>query len=541
MKTQADSIKLFRETFAGRQDIVPRHWTSAKTGRSGYSPLCCNEWHRPECQKGIKKYACATCAHAEYARVSDLLIDGHFKGKHIIGVYPLLEDMSCCFIAADFDNHTRDRTPLDDVLDFYEVCEAQDIPTYTLRSKSGLGYHVFIFFEPRVPAWKARRVTFALLQEAEIIGDEVTVSSFDRLFPNQDRLSGTGPGNLIALPFQGKAVRKGHTLLLNPASGFTETFSDQWDRLADIRKISESELDRLISEWKLSQSPEICQTADVSPCISDYPLSDFSRIAARCAFIAHCRNDAESLSEPDWYILLTISARCKDGLKLSHRLSEPYPLYSPEETDIKISQAMNKTGPYRCETIRRINGRYCGTCVYYGKIRSPIVLGWMTRKYELCYELTEKEKEMIRKYYDFYRSIDEGFRIPGTPAQKHFEAVCRGRRPAQNFHERLYLKYKKILSEQKHISYHCIAQSRYDTGVKESPAGTSENSPAIHCRERLCGLIWLPSTSNKPVALSNSPSFLWPCDLESKDGSIFSNCCPTAPTLANPSSRATSS
>lgn len=295
MKTQAENIRLFRETFAGRQDIVPRYWKSAKTGRSGYSPLCGNEWRRPECQKGIKKYACRTCAHAEYARISDLLIDEHLKGKHVIGVYPLLEDMSCCFVAADFDNHTQDRKPLNDVLDFYEVCEAQDIPAYALRSKSGLGYHLFIFFEPRVPAWKARTVTFALLQEAEIIGGDMAISSFDRLFPNQDRLSGTGPGNLIALPFQGKAAKKGHTLILNPASGFTEAFSDQWAILTDIRKIGESELDRLISEWNLSQSPaENRQAADVSPCISDYPCPTLSALLPA----VHLSHIAETTRKP---------------------------------------------------------------------------------------------------------------------------------------------------------------------------------------------------------------------------------------------------
>jgi len=387
MKKQTDTVKLFREIFAGRQDIVPRHWTSVTTGRSGYSPICRSEWRRPECQKGIKKCACITCTNAEYAPLSDLLILDHFKGKHILGVYPLFEEMSCCFIAADFDNHRQDRTPLEDVLGFYEVCEAQDIPSYALRSKSGKGYHAFIFFERPVPAWKARRVTFAMLQEAEIIGDDEMISSFDRLFPNQDRLSGRGFGNLIALPFQGKAVRKGHTLFLNPNSGFTEPFADQWDMLADIRKIGESELDRVISEWNLSKAlPESCRSANVSPYISDYPMSDFARIAAGCAFIAHCRNDAAGLPEPDWYILLTISARCKDGTRLSHILSEPYPGYDFYETDAKIYQAMNSTGPYLCETIRRINGRYCRTCAYYGKVRSPIVLGWMTRKYGLCYE-----------------------------------------------------------------------------------------------------------------------------------------------------------
>jgi len=139
-------IRLFREIFRGRQDIVPKYWTSGKTGKSGYSPLCRNEW-RPGCQKGTPiRGACSFCKRKEHIPLSDSLIYDHFTGKHILGVYPLLTDNTCYFIAADFDNHTGNRSPLDDAAAFYESCQVQDIPCYVLRSKSGKGYHAFIFF-----------------------------------------------------------------------------------------------------------------------------------------------------------------------------------------------------------------------------------------------------------------------------------------------------------------------------------------------------------------------------------------------------------
>jgi hypothetical protein len=107
-----------------------------------------------------------------------------------------------------------------------------------------------------------------------------------------------------------------------------------------------------------------------------YPVPDFDRIAARCAFIAHCRDDATTLSEPDWYILLTIAARCRGGRRLAHRLSAPYPRYRAAETEAKIDRALSCTGPYRCGTIARINGRFCQTCSHAGRISSPIRLGY---------------------------------------------------------------------------------------------------------------------------------------------------------------------
>ncbi|OQX04534.1 MAG: hypothetical protein BWK80_53510, partial [Desulfobacteraceae bacterium IS3] len=455
--TKTDKIRLFREIFRGRQDAVPRYWKSAKTGKSGYAPICKNEWRRPECRKGIQNAACAGCENTDYLPLSDLLIFEHFRGKHILGVYPLLPDHACHFIAADFDDHGAEQSPLHDLLCFYETCGIQDIPCYALRSKSGKGCHAFIFFEKAVPARKARTVVFALLQEANVIGDDAEISSFDRLFPNQDRLSGKGLGNLIALPFQGLAARKGHTLFLDPDSGFTVPYREQWEILADIRKCSESALDRLIKEWHLlSHHIENIQYSDMSKadeCLVSYPPADFEQIAAQCAFIAHCRDDAETLSEPDWHIMLTISVRCRDGQALSHRLSQDYPKYNYHETQSKIGYALQKNSPYCCETIRRINGKYCRTCRVYGKVKSPVVLGRRDRIY--CFpawkELTKEEKELVLRYYNFYRSLDEGRRIPETKAQRHFRAVCHGIYAPLTPHEKAYLKYRYIQNAEKYV------------------------------------------------------------------------------------------
>lgn len=242
-------IELFRNIFKGRQDIVPRFWKSKDGQRAGYTPLCHNEWKKDVCQK-----PCRNCTNADYIPLSDSLILDHFKGTHILGVYPLLEDNTCHFVASDFDNHNGARSPLEDVKTFYEVCQVQGLPSYVLRSKSGNGYHVYIFLSSPVPAWKARIVAFALLQEAGVIGDDIELSSFDRLFPNQDELSGKGFGNLIALPFQGMAGKQDHTLFLDPETRFKERLKDQGEALSDIQRVPESKLDDLIQEWGLDRN-----------------------------------------------------------------------------------------------------------------------------------------------------------------------------------------------------------------------------------------------------------------------------------------------
>ncbi len=217
----------------------------------------------------------------------------------------------------------------------------------------------------------------ALLREAEIIGPETDISSFDRLFPAQDQVSGKGFGSLVALPFQGNAVRKGHTLFLDPDTGFEKPFAKQWTALMFMKTIRESVLDALVEEWELEPEPEILSPEPVSPHRETgncYP-ADFERIAENCRFVAHCRDHAQILAEPDWYILLTLVARCRDGRRLAHRLSAPYPRYSFAETEAKITRALTCTGPYLCRTIERINGKYCKACIYRGRMRSPLLLG----------------------------------------------------------------------------------------------------------------------------------------------------------------------
>jgi hypothetical protein len=372
---------IFREVFKGRRDIVAERWES-KEGKSGFAPKCGNKWKEDVC-----KMPCKTCPNADYINLSGELVRHHFSGICVLGVYPLMADNTCNFVAADFDNHDGRRDPRLDILAFYEVCQVQEIPCYVLKSRSGNGYHAYIFFIEALPAWKARLVAFALLREAQLIGEDIELSSFDRLFPNQDRLTGRGLGNLIALPFQGINRHRNKsvfTVFHDPATEFNEPYEDQWRILRNIERIGEGLLDQVITEWDLVDHSldmqdvvkEFNQKYKSNYSKIDCPPPDLERVKKGCPFIFHCVVDAGILAEPEWYALLTISARCADGEALSHKLSEPYPGYTREETAGKIEHALNDTGPYTCQCIETyINASFCRECRHYGKVRSPISLG----------------------------------------------------------------------------------------------------------------------------------------------------------------------
>ena len=241
-----DKIKLFWRVFGGRRDILAKRWESS--GRSGYSPICENEWKEDVCRK-----PCRDCKNFSYTPVSIRLLYSHLMGETALGVYPLLPDNTCNFIAADFDKHSDQYDPIDEVVALVEVCKSHDISCYTLKSRSGKGYHSYVFFEPDVLAWKARAIMYVMLRKAGVVEGEKRPSGFDRLFPNQDEISLGRLGNLIALPFQGKAALQKNTLFLDPTTRFSRPFDDQFSTLQSIIKVDVSKLDLLIDDFDIEK------------------------------------------------------------------------------------------------------------------------------------------------------------------------------------------------------------------------------------------------------------------------------------------------
>jgi hypothetical protein len=104
-------VTLFRSLFRGREDIFPRRWENVKKDRSGYAPACDNEWQPGLCEKkrsigAGRRATCGECSNKAFIPVSDEQIARHLRGDHVMGVYPLLTDETCWFLAADFDDET---------------------------------------------------------------------------------------------------------------------------------------------------------------------------------------------------------------------------------------------------------------------------------------------------------------------------------------------------------------------------------------------------------------------------------------------------
>ena len=221
-----EKVALFRSLFRGRTDVFPIRWESKTSGKSGYSPACANEWQPGICEK--PRIKCSDCGNRRPIPLSDAVIFDHLTGERTVGVYPLLSDDTCYFLAVDFDEAEW----REDVQAFVQSCAELGVPVALEISRSGKGAHAWIFFGSNVPAREARRLGTAIITYTCARTRQLKLTSYDRLFPNQDTLPKGGFGNLIVLPLQKKLRENGWSVFVNAA---LRPYSDQWSFLASIR------------------------------------------------------------------------------------------------------------------------------------------------------------------------------------------------------------------------------------------------------------------------------------------------------------------
>lgn len=239
LTSATEKVALFRHLFRGRGDVFPKLWSNPRRDRKGYAPACANEWVRGVCEKPRVK--CGECPNQAFIPVSDQVVLDHLQGRYVIGVYPLLDDDTCWFLAADFDQESW----VDDAAAFAETCRALELSVAVERSRSGNGAHVWFFFAAPVAAATARRMGCYLITETMARRHQLAMASYDRLFPNQDTLPRGGFGNLIALPLQHEARQRGNTIFVDD---HLVPHADQWGYLGSLPRIAPTRVEAIAQE-----------------------------------------------------------------------------------------------------------------------------------------------------------------------------------------------------------------------------------------------------------------------------------------------------
>lgn len=232
----SEQIQWYRSLFRVREDVFAVRWESGN--KKGYMPAYSYDPYMYRLHK-MKGGSFKNYNDKSYLPLTDQELDKHFEGNKHIGGYPLLEDNTSWFIAADFDKQNWK----EESLTFINACKKKNIPAYLERSRSGNGAHVWVFLETAYPAIRSRKVVVSILEEAGIFSVFDKSSSFDRLFPNQDFHSGKGLGNLIALPFHTPSLSNGNSCFLDINT--FEPFIDQWRFLESIQRVDT----KIFDEW----------------------------------------------------------------------------------------------------------------------------------------------------------------------------------------------------------------------------------------------------------------------------------------------------
>ena len=234
-RTSPDSqkIALYRSLFRGREDAYASGYLR-RDGRMGYGPACSNAWKPGLCDR--RHVGCDKCENRSLHAMSDDALKCHFKGldprnRDVLGLYPMTKASTCWLLVADFDDEGWQEA----ACAYRDACHRRGLDCAVERSRSGNGAHVWVFFEEAIPARDARALGTLLLDDARRHCSKLGFSSYDRLFPTQDTISSDGLGNLIALPLQGAAVRKGNSVFVDDSFA---PYTDQWAFLSSVQKAS---------------------------------------------------------------------------------------------------------------------------------------------------------------------------------------------------------------------------------------------------------------------------------------------------------------
>src|SRR5699024_7625773 len=135
---------------------------------------------------------------------------------------------------------------MEEVNALHEICMIYGVDILTERSRSGKGAHIWMFFQEPVPARTARLFGTALLTKGAESVNQKSFRTYDRMLPAQDHMPVGGLGNLIALPLQGQALKKGNSAVIDQD---WNAYPNQWQQLQNVKKLSKEFIDKKINEW----------------------------------------------------------------------------------------------------------------------------------------------------------------------------------------------------------------------------------------------------------------------------------------------------
>lgn len=236
-------LALYSRLFASRTDVYARYWENPRKGTKGWSPVV-----RDQFRKG-------SVWDRRPLPLTTEVLEAHLRDSDVfIGLYPLLPDATCWWLAADFDGPQS----MLDAHAYAKSAASLGVPCGLEISQSGRGAHIWTFFTAPVPAVDARAMGTAVVHRAMGLRGSMPLTSYDRLFPNQDTVPGgsSGLGNLIAAPMNGRRrVERRTTLFVDLATW--EPWADQWEFLSTLDRMTPRQVAAVARRERITVGPEV--------------------------------------------------------------------------------------------------------------------------------------------------------------------------------------------------------------------------------------------------------------------------------------------
>jgi hypothetical protein len=277
----------------------------------------------------------------------DVLVK-HLSGEIAAGIY-VLEGEATRIAAIDFDGKRGD--VLKDALEVQDkLLKTTGITTWLETSQSGNGMHLWAFFNQPIKATALRAVFGNCIPDFATPTNE-RKTSYDRLFPVQDRVYEGQYGSLVGLPMNGsKNVAEGKTAFVNregkPDAKQSETLAQIAKRINQPEVIGEA----------IKKLPKVSRKDQANkPKHKPVPggmklLSPFG-----CDWLRTAYENAYELEEPQWFAALGQFAKLENGDLIAHQFSKPYKDYDFNTVQRKYEHEVKKDIPMKCTTIQKEN------------------------------------------------------------------------------------------------------------------------------------------------------------------------------------------
>ena len=123
---------------------------------------------------------------------------------------------------------------------------------------------------------------------------------------------------------------------------------------------------------KISRLPTVeAGDAVSSQAFARWPKPDTKAVLSGCKFLEHMLENPNEIAENQWYAGLSILGNLEQGDILAQEYSKGHKSYNFHETQNKLKQAMDASGPRTCKNIDTLwDG--CSTCPHNKKLSSPV-------------------------------------------------------------------------------------------------------------------------------------------------------------------------